>query len=316
MLLLAAALMTANLGDFVLESGKVLKDLTIGYRTYGTRNADGSNVILFPTWFNGKTDGAETYVIDKNAFVDQTKYFIITVDAIGNGVSTSPSNSTTQKGKAFPRITIADMVRSQHLLLTKHLNVNRLHAVVGISMGGMQAFEWMGRYPDFMKKGISIVGTPHMTGADMALWMEMATSKVGGGGGGAKKGNGGMQQTILNGILGALGARGGGGGSSIPAPDNAFYQFNAMATHNVTRLFGNSLEATAKGIRAETMIFVADADKAVSNDIPLEFARLKGSRVIRLRSPDGHNAFKTERELISKEALPFLDGVKPNSIFN
>jgi len=257
MLLLASALLTAYLGDFVLESGKVLKDLTIGYRTHGTRNADGSNVILFPTWFNSKTDGVKSYVFNKHPLVDQTKYFVIAVDAIGNGVSTSPSNSATQKGKNFPRITIADMVRSQHLLLTKHLNVNQLHAVVGISMGGMQAFEWMGQYRTFMKKGISIVGTPHMTGADMALWMEMATSKVGGGG---KRSSGGMQQTILNGILEALGARG-GGGSSIPAPDNAFYQFNAMATDNVTRLFGNSLEVTAKGIRAETMIFVADAGR-------------------------------------------------------
>ncbi|MBM3761434.1 MAG: hypothetical protein FJW36_14440 [Acidobacteria bacterium] len=88
-----------------------------------------------------------------------------------------------------------------------------------------------------------------------------------------------------------------------------------MATHNLTRLLGNSLEATAKGIRAETMIFVADADKAVSNDIPLRFAQLKGSRVVRLKSAEGHNAFKLERELISSEALPFLDGVKPNSVF-
>lgn len=92
MLLLASALLTAYLGDFVLESGKVLKDLTIGYRTHGTRNADGSNVILFPTWFNGQTDGVESYVVNKHPFVDQTKYFVIAVDAIGNGVSTSPSN--------------------------------------------------------------------------------------------------------------------------------------------------------------------------------------------------------------------------------
>ena len=318
MLLLAAALLTANLGDFTLDSGKIIKDLQIAYRTYGEKNADASNVILFPTWFNGKTEGLETYISGANPFVDPKKFFIIAVDAIGNTVSTSPSNSKLQKGKAFPRFTMADIVRSQHILLTKHLNINQLHAVVGISMGGMQAFEWMGKYPTFMKKGISIVGTPQMTGADAALWMEMATKSAAGGGDGAKKGN--MQQTILNGIIGVIGARAGGGASTTPNPEDAFYQFNAMASHNVTRLFKNSLEATAKGIVADVLLFVADNDKAVSGEIPLQFAKFKGARVVHLLNPEGHNAYKIERELISREALAFLDPsaqppAKKNSIF-
>lgn len=309
MLLFAAALLTANLGDFILDSGKVIKDLQIAYRTYGTKNADASNVILFPTWFNGKTEGLETYIAGEHPFVDPSKYFVIAVDAIGNGVSTSPSNSKLQKGKAFPKFTMSDIVRSQHQLLTKHLDIQKLHSVIGISMGGMQAFEWMGRYPTFMKKGVSIVGTPQMTGADATLWMQMALDRQ------KKSTKGGdLQSTILSGIAGILGGRN-GGGSSLPSPDNALYQFNAMANHNVTRLFNNSLETTAKSIPAEVMIFIADKDQAVSNDIPLRFAKLKNAPVVRLDSPEGHNAFKLERERISKEVLPFLDGVKKRSIF-
>lgn len=303
MLLLAAALLTANLGDFILDSGKVIQDLQITYRTYGNRNADSTNVILFPTWFNGRTEGLETYITGENPFVDSTRFFIIAVDAIGNGVSTSPSNSKLQKGKAFPKFTMSDIVRSQHLLLTRELGVHGLHAVVGISMGAMQAFEWMARYPSFMKKGISIVGTPQMTGADATLWMEMALQQ--------QQKQPGKKTDILSSIGGILAAR-----KNLPSPDNALYQFNAMANHNVTRLFNHSLAATAKGIAADVLLFVADKDQAVSGTIPLEFARLKGAPVIRLSHPEGHNAYKMERALISREALPFLDGTpRRSSIF-
>ena len=66
---------------------------------------------------------------------------MIFVDAFGNGVSSSPSNSETQPGSRFPTITIRDMVRQQHRFLTEVLGIEHLLAVTGISMGGMQSFE-------------------------------------------------------------------------------------------------------------------------------------------------------------------------------
>jgi len=306
MLLLASALLTASLGDFLLESGQVLKDLKLCYRTYGTRNADSSNVVLFPTWFNGKTENLETYISGTDPFVDASEFFVVAVDAIGNGNSTSPTNSRAQKGKAFPRFTIGDMVRSQHLLLSKELGIHGLHAVVGISMGGMQAFEWMARYPSFVKHGVSIVGTPRMTGADMALWIEMGMEQAGKAKGGGGSGN--LQATLLSALGGLLGQR--GGGSSIPRPENALAQFNAMARHNATQHFENSLSRTAQGIRARVLLFIAEKDQAVSGEIPNEFARLSGARRVILKDPSGHNAYKVERKLISGEVLPFLKNTR------
>ena len=72
---------------------------------------------------------------------------MIVADPIGNGLSTSPSNSAAQPGMRFPRFALRDMVEAQHRLLTEHLGIDRLHAVVGASMGGMQALQWAVSHP-------------------------------------------------------------------------------------------------------------------------------------------------------------------------
>jgi homoserine O-acetyltransferase len=94
--------------------------------------------------------------------MDTTGLFVIMADALTNGVSSSPSNTTN-----FPSVTITDMVDSQHQMVTKHLGINHLYAVIRVSMGGMQAFEWLVAYPDFMDKVVPIVGTPKQTSYDL-----------------------------------------------------------------------------------------------------------------------------------------------------
>ncbi len=101
---------------------------------------------------------------------DRQEPFVVVVDAFGNGVSSSPSNSTAQSGSAFPRITLRDMLRHQHRFLTEHLGVSRLNAVVGISMGGVQAFEWAVSYPGFSEKIVPVVGSRRLAVYDIVLW--------------------------------------------------------------------------------------------------------------------------------------------------
>jgi homoserine O-acetyltransferase/O-succinyltransferase len=145
-----------NEGDLKLESGEVIKDFSISYVTHGTLNAKKSNAILVVTAIGGNHHRID-FMIGPGKALDPDKYFIIATDAISNGFTTSPSNSTSQPRMSFPKFTIRDMVESQYRLLKEKFGIEHLVAVVGPSMGGMQVLQWGVSHPDMMDGLVAMV---------------------------------------------------------------------------------------------------------------------------------------------------------------
>jgi homoserine O-acetyltransferase len=143
------------LGDLPLESGEVIGDFALNYVTHGTRAPADDNVILVLTAI-GSTHHRLDFLIGPGRPLDPDRHFIICVDAIGNGLTTSPSNSAAQPDLAFPRFSIRDMVASQRRLLDA-LGISRLGAVVGASMGGMQALQWGVSAPALVRGIVALV---------------------------------------------------------------------------------------------------------------------------------------------------------------
>jgi len=144
------------MGDLKLESGEAIRDFCISYVTHGTLNAAKSNAILMVTAISGNHHRID-YLIGPGRALDPAKYFIIATDAIGNGLTTSPSNSKAQPMMQFPRFNIRDMVASQHRLVSEKLGIQKLVAVIGASMGGMQALQWGVSHPDMTASLVPII---------------------------------------------------------------------------------------------------------------------------------------------------------------
>ncbi|WP_445230792.1 alpha/beta fold hydrolase [Duganella rhizosphaerae] len=159
----------ADLGDVRLESGAVIKDCKLGYRTVGTLNAARSNAVVFLPWHTGKSSEAVSLLGPKGLF-NTAGHYVIVIDAIGNGVACSPSNSTAQHGTAFPTFNVRDMVESEYRLLSEKLGLKHVHAIVGYSMGATQAFQWMVSHPGYMDVAVPIAGTPRQTSYDLLFW--------------------------------------------------------------------------------------------------------------------------------------------------
>ncbi|WP_457106219.1 alpha/beta fold hydrolase [Methylobacterium sp. P5_C11] len=162
------------IGDLPLENGEAIHDFAISYVTHGTLNADRSNAILMVTAISGNHHRID-FLIGPGKALDTNKYFIVATDAIGNGLSTSPSNSVRQHGPAFPHFFIRDMVESQKRLLD-HLGITHLVAVAGASMGGMQALQWGVSHPGLMDALVAI--TPMARTAPWSIAVNETTRRA------------------------------------------------------------------------------------------------------------------------------------------
>ena len=132
----------------ILESGGTLPELTIAYNTYGQLNADKSNVVWVCHALTANSDTADWWngIVGTQHVIDPKKYFIICANILGSCYgSTGPLSNNPTTGEpyfhSFPLVTIRDMVRA-HILLRQHLGIEKIHLLMGGSMGGYQAMEW------------------------------------------------------------------------------------------------------------------------------------------------------------------------------
>jgi len=163
---------TATISVCGFSNGGTIAPCKIAYRTFGTLNAAKDNAVLVPTWILGRSEEWAPF-LGPTGIVNTDLCYVIVVDALGDGRSQSPSNTAAHSRSGFEALTIGDMVQSQYRLLTEKCGIHQLHAVVGVSMGGMQAIEWAVRYPTFVSHVVAIAGTPRFSAYDRLLWTTM-----------------------------------------------------------------------------------------------------------------------------------------------
>jgi homoserine O-acetyltransferase len=156
-----------DLGDFPLESGGTIRNCQLAYTTFGELNTQKDNAILITTWYSGTSKIMEQVYVGQGRAIDPDKYFVIIINQIGNGLSSSPHNTPSPFGMAaFPHVRIGDDVRAQHRLLTELFGIETLALVMGGSMGAQQTWEWAVRYPEMVKRAAPIAGTAKNTPHD------------------------------------------------------------------------------------------------------------------------------------------------------
>ncbi|NUX59224.1 alpha/beta fold hydrolase [Paraburkholderia youngii] len=155
--------------DFRFNTGEVMSELRLHYRTIGDPSGEPV-LILHGTTGTGAsmlTPDFAGELFGRGQPLDANNYFIILPDAIGTGGSSKPSDGL---GTRFPNYNYEDMVFAQHRLLTEHLNIRHLRLLIGNSMGGMHAWIWGVRHPDFMDALVPMASQPtEMSGRNWML---------------------------------------------------------------------------------------------------------------------------------------------------
>jgi homoserine O-acetyltransferase len=169
--------------NFKTFNGETIKEVAVGWESYGKLNAQKDNVILVTHYFSANSHAAGKYtkedqqagywdaLIGPGKAIDTNQFYVISVDSLANlgvhnpnVITTGPASINPDTGKAygldFPVVTIRDFVEVQKLVL-ESLGINKLHAVIGASMGSMQAIDWATAYPDWVPRMISVIGSGH-----------------------------------------------------------------------------------------------------------------------------------------------------------
>lgn len=171
-------------GPLRLDGGALLAPVEVAYETYGTLAPDGGNALLICHALTGDHHVASAHprtgkpgwwqrMVGPGLPIDTDRFFVVCANVLGSCMGSSgPASIDPASGRpfamAFPVITIRDMVRAQAMLLD-HLGIGRLAAVVGGSMGGMQALSWAATFSDRVDACVVIASTARHTAQNIAF---------------------------------------------------------------------------------------------------------------------------------------------------
>ena len=146
-------------GPTRLSSGVILSSARLAYKTYGKLNDRHDNAVIYPTRFCGRHTDNE-YLIGEGHALDPGRYFIVVPNLLGNGLSSSPTNTPAPLDRgAFPNVTILDNVNLQRRLLIERFGIEVIALAVGWSMGAQAAYHWAALYPEAVLSLAAICGS-------------------------------------------------------------------------------------------------------------------------------------------------------------
>lgn len=170
--------------NYKLRGGETIDHLRIHYATLGSPHRDSrgeiDNAVMLLHW-TGSSGAAllnadyKTALFASGRPLDARRYFIIFPDNFGHGKSTRPGDRLRAQ---FPHYGYNDIVDIQHKLITETLGINRIHAIVGMSMGGMNAWQWAEAYPDQVEAIMPVVALPSKIAGRNLLWRRMAIANI------------------------------------------------------------------------------------------------------------------------------------------
>jgi homoserine O-acetyltransferase len=142
------------LGDFAVEKGGVIRNAQLAWQRFGTLNARGDNLVLYPSSYSARLADM-SWLVGPEGILDPTRWCIIAVGMFSNGESSGAAETPD-----YPTlVTVADNVRAQRRLVTEMYGVDQLAAVYGFSMGGMQAYHWAALYPEMVRRAVVVCGS-------------------------------------------------------------------------------------------------------------------------------------------------------------
>lgn len=332
-------------GEFPLESGGSLKDITIAYHTYGTLSAERDNVVWVCHALTANSDVADWWpgTVAPGRFLDPQRHFIVCANILGSCYgSTGPLSTNPDTGspyyRTFPRLTMRDVVAA-HRLLADALGISRIHAIVGSSVGGFQAVEWAveepGRFGRVALIATDAKASPWTIAIDETQRMAILADPTYA----LDRPDGGAAGLAAARAIGLLTYRGGSGYNitqqdptdDYTTPHRActyqqyqgaklvrrFDAYSYMAildtfdTHNVGRNRGG-LQAALARITAPTLVVGLGTDIIFT---PAEMrslaAMIPGAEYRQIESPFGHDGFLVEADRLNDILLPFISADTP-----